>query len=309
MKQLILTFFAITAVSYGQTTADTTTVLTKKNSKPKRCWFKNPKPIYSVVLSDSVAETSSLIHFEKLLWTANDDTDPTLYGMNEKGIIQKKITIAGLKNKEWEEITQDNNYLYLGDFGNNYSGNRRDLRILRLEKKALQMATPKIDTISFSYADQIDFEGEKPNKTNFDCEAFIAFKDSLYLFTKQYKDCKTTLYVLPKSPGNYVAKKLKTYNINGLVTGATYNEANNRIALTGYSKLLKPFIFIMDNFEGTDFFGGNKQKIKLKLRFRQIEGISTSDGLHYFLTNEKLNKKPFFKYPQQLHCVDLSGLY
>ena len=62
----------------------------------------------------------------------------------------------------------------------------------------------------------------------------------------------------------------------------------------------------MDNFEGTDFFGGNKHKIKLKLGFRQIEGISTTDGFHYFLTNEKLNKKPFFKCPQQLHCIELS---
>lgn len=301
--KLIFIFFAITSVSYGQILNESTTDLAQKTVKS----VKKIKPIYSVVLSDSVAETSSLVYFDSLLWTANDNGDSTLYGMDEKGIIKKKITINGLKNKEWEEITQDKNYLYLGDFGNNYQGNRTDLRILRIEKKSLQTA-PKIDTLAFVYEDQINFNAEKPNKTNFDCEAFIAFKDSLYLFSKRYKDCKTTVYSLPKIPGNYIAKNLKTYNINGLVTGASFCEEKNSIVLTGYSRFLKPFIFVMQNFAGTDFFGGKKQKIKLKLGFRQIESISTADGLHYFLTNENINRKPFFKSPQQLHYFDLSGV-
>ncbi len=296
MKYLSFFFFVITTVSFGQIKDKSKTHKTIKI-----------KPVSSVFLSDSIAETSSLVFFDNLLWTTNDDSDPTLYGMDTNGSIKKKITIEGLKNKEWEEITQDNEYLYLGDFGNNYKGNRRDLRILKIEKKALQTAKPKIDTIAFTYADQTNFEVEKPNKTNFDCEAFITLKDSLYLFTKRYKDGKTSVYSLPKTPGKQLAKLIQTYNIKGLVTGASYFEEKNKIALSGYNKYLKPFVMLLDGFENYHFFDGRKQKIKLKLCFQQIESICTTDGLHYFLTNEKFSRKPFINHLQQLYYLDLSG--
>ncbi|WP_418263485.1 T9SS C-terminal target domain-containing protein [Flavobacterium faecale] len=313
MKVTFIFFIICITSSWSQISGCTDPLA--KNHNPKAnvndgsCCYKRTKikPIFSANLSDSIVETSSLIHYDGLLWTANDDTDATVYGMDFNGVIKKKININGLKNKEWEEISQDSTFIYLGDFGNNFQGNRKDLRILRLRKSELYSVKPTIDTIAFSYANQTDFSIQKPNKTNFDCEAFIVSQDSIFLFTKHFNDNKTTVYSLPKTSGTFIAKEKETYKVKGLITGATYVEAKKLIVLTGYNKHLKPFIYLLDDFEGNHFFSGNKRKIKLKLPFHQVEGITTSDGLHFYITNEKAVRKPFFNVSQQLHQVDLNS--
>ena len=100
------------------------------------CFYKNVKlkPEYSVKLSDSIKETSGLIAFDNLLWTHNDDHDQTIYGLDSLGKIRKKIILDQAVNHDWEEISQDSTHLYIGDFGNNYSGNRTNLKILKIEK-------------------------------------------------------------------------------------------------------------------------------------------------------------------------------
>jgi hypothetical protein len=49
-------------------------------------------------------------------------------------------------NKDWEEISQDSTYFYIGDFGNNVSGNRKDF-IFKNRKESLALDVPKIDTL------------------------------------------------------------------------------------------------------------------------------------------------------------------
>src|SRR3970040_2267331 len=131
------------------------------------------KPDFSVRLSSVLKETSSLLLWDSLLWTANDDLDTTLYGMDTAGMIQKKITLNKIANNNWEDTAQDSLYFYIGDFGNNVSGNRRDLHILRVEKESLALDVQKIDTLSFSYSNQTGFSKSKHNTTNFDLGAFL----------------------------------------------------------------------------------------------------------------------------------------
>ena len=286
----------------------TATINTGKSSNKKL----KLKAEYSVRLSDSLKETSGLIAFENLLWTHNDDHDKTIYGLDSLGKIKKKIFLEQAVNNDWEEISQDSTHLYIGDFGNNYSGNRSDLKILKIEKKSFLKGDPNIETISFSYSDQTDFSPSKPNKTNFDCEAFIVSKDSIYLFTKLWKSSKTNIYALPKQKGRYIAKLKATLDTKGLITGATYLDDKNLITLCGYSKVGKPFLYLLYDFKNHDFLSGNKRRIDLKLPFHQVEGIATKDGLHYFMTNESLIRKPVLNNPQQIHYFDLSsvlGLY
>jgi hypothetical protein len=268
---------------------------------------KRVKPNFSVQLSSVLKETSSLLLWNSLLWTSNDDRDTTLYGMDTTGVIQKEIRLKKITNTEWEDMAQDSLHFYIGDFGNNVSGNRKDLHILRIEKESLTLDVPQIDTLSFSYSDQIDFRKLKPNTTNFDCEAFVVADDSIYLFTKQWKQKRTAVYALPKIPGNHVAQLKETYNIKGLITGATYVPQKKIIALSGYSKRLYPFIYLLYDYNNSNFFSGNKRKIKIALPFHQMEGIATLDGLHYYLTNEKFVRKPIINSPQQLHSFDLSA--
>lgn len=318
MLKIVFFFLTITASVYAQIPGRTDPQAKNYSSafaqNDGSCRYKKLKlkPEYSIRLSDSLKETSGLIAFNNLFWTHNDDHDTTIYGLDSLGKIKKKIILSAVINHDWEEISQDRNHIYIGDFGNNYSGNRSDLKILKIEKKSFLEDNPKIETISFSYSDQTDFSPSKPNKTNFDCEAFIVSKDSIYLFTKQWKSSKTNIYVLSNQEGTQTAKLKATLDTKGLITGATYLENKKRIVLCGYTKVGKPFLYLLYDFKNQDFLSGNKRRIDLKLPFHQTEGIATKDGLHYFITNESLVRKPILNNPQQIHYFDLSsvlGLY
>ncbi len=268
--------------------------------------FAKIKPESTQKLSDSLIETSGLIAFDNLLWTHNDNHDTTIYCLDLNGKIKKKIKLENVVNTDWEEISQDSSYLYVGDFGNNYSGNRTDLHILRIEKKSFLLNKPVIDTISFSYSNQTDFSNQKSNTTNFDCEAFIVSKDSIYLFTKQWSENESGVYILPKFPGSYVAQFKETLNVQGLVTGATLTP-NNEIVFCGYTKNFQTFLYLVYDLKNFDFAIANQRRINFSLTYHQIEGITTLNGKQFFISNESYIKKPIINNPQQIHTFDLSS--
>ncbi len=265
-------------------------------------------PSSSLILSSILAETSGLIKWNQQIWTHNDNSDVNMYALDTTdGNIIQSYPLQGAVNNDWEEISQDSNYLYVGDFGNNANGNRTDLKILRIEKNSVLTNAPIIDTISYSYADQTSFIPVGSNNTDFDCEAFIVSADSIYLFTKQWISNKTSLYSLPKIPGTYRAKLITSFDIHGLVTGAVLLQSLRIIALCGYSNLLEPFIYLLYDFNGSAYFSGNKRKIAVSLPFHQIEGITTTNGLKYYLSNEYFSQPPFINSLQKLHILDLSS--
>jgi len=261
-------------------------------------------PVYSVQLPSELLETSGITHFQQGLLTQNDNSDEYLYVIDTlNGAILQTYALTGTSNLDWEEITQDSLYLYVGDFGNN-AGNRTDLHILRIEKSSLLEGTPAIDTIAFAYEDQTDFTPSNQN-TAFDCEAFIAGSDSLFLFTKNWDNQTTVCYSLPKIPGNYLAHRKDSSDVDGLITGATYLPNKRLIILSGYSSLLQPFMYLLFDFEGTDFFSSFQQKINPSLNFHQVEGISTTNGIDVYLTNEYFSQS-FITNQQKLHKFDLT---
>ncbi|RXR34121.1 T9SS C-terminal target domain-containing protein [Flavobacterium piscinae] len=262
------------------------------------------KEFKSIILSDSLNEVSGLMEWENHLYTHNDDTDLYLYQLNKEGNITRSIKLEGIKNKDCEEISQDDTHIYLGDFGNNSKGNRTDLSIYKIAKESL-FDHPKIEKITFSYPEQTDFSKQKSNTTNFDCEAFIATENELILFTKQWSTKQTAVYRLPKEPGNHKAEYITSLQVNGLITGANYLASKNLISLCGYSKKLKPFIYLISDWNELNFEKTNQRKIKLQLPFHQIEGISTTNGLDYFLINEGFTKKLIGTIQQQLHFFSL----
>ncbi|PKB17761.1 hypothetical protein [Flavobacterium sp. 5] len=312
MFNFLILFFLFITSSYNQTSGCTDRLASNYNPKATKnnckCWYASAKvkPKYTAKLSDSLIRTSGLTPFDGLLWTHNDHFDSEFYGLDLKGEIKKKITLKKLKYTDWEEITQDSSYIYIGDFGNNNLGNRKDLRILRIQKKTFYTTNPEIDTISFSYPTQNDFSIKKANTTDFDCEAFVVLHDSIFLFTKQWTSQKSTVYSLPKTPGKYNAHLKEILDVQGLITGATTLPTQKGIVLCGYSKFLQPFVVLLYDYQNNDFGTGNRRKIKIALPFHQIEAITTEDGKLFYLTNETTLKKPFVNTPQQFHTIDLS---
>lgn len=263
-------------------------------------------PITTVTLNPTINETSGLVEWNNFLYTHNDNTDTKLYKLNKiTGEIVQNFSLSSIQNIDWEEISQDNTSLYLGDFGNNSSGNRANLKIYKIAKNSLT-TVPAIETINFTYSNQTDFSSQGANNTDFDCEAFVVTANEILLFTKQWVSNQTSIYSLPKTAGTHVASLLTTLNISGLITGATLKEDKHLIALSGYSNTVQPFIYLIYDYNGTNFTAANKRKITLSLPFHQTEGISTLDGLEYYLTNESLIQLPFVNNPQKLHKLSLA---
>lgn len=249
------------------------------------------KPGFRFLLPNEVDETSGLIFYADGFWTHNDSGgEATIYKLDTvTGQVIQRITLAGINNRDWEDLAQDEEYIYVGDFGNN-AGNTANLAIYILEKSAIPSsgdATISAEKIQYSYP---DFPGkiDKRRDNNFDCEAMIATETSLYLFSKNRGDNKSKLYQLPKVAGNYIADLLMTFNSSGLVTGADLNPNNNELILVGYTNNdWIPFLWVMFDFEDEDFFSGNKRRIDmLNMTATQTEAICYTHGKTGILTSE-----------------------
>ena len=92
-------------------------------------------PPLKYLLPDEVDENSGLAYLNGKLWTINDSGGlPVLYALDTtNGQIVQRIAIANAVNIDWESLADDDQYIYIGDFGNN-SGNRDDLSIYRVLK-------------------------------------------------------------------------------------------------------------------------------------------------------------------------------
>jgi len=250
-------------------------------------------PTLKFNLNTVLNESSGLLNWKNLIWSHNDSGNgPDIYGMNSTtGAIQRTVFISNATNVDWEDIAQDNNFIYIGDFGNNANGNRTDLKIYRIAKKDVTAKdTVAATIIHFSYSDQTDFTPKGANNTNFDCEAMIAYGDSLFLFSKDWVDNKTRLYKLPKKPGTYTATMIGELNIAGLITGAEVLSTQRVIVLSGYNTLLSPFIYLLYDFNGNNFFAANKRKVPVNATFTQMEGICSKSTTNFFVSNEKYSK-------------------
>lgn len=255
------------------------------------------------VLPAVIPETSGLISLNQKIWTHNDDTDTNLYALDTNDINNyDAVPLTGVANIDWEELAQDSGFVYLGDFGNN-AGNRTDLKILKIDKTSLLNQQPVIDTIAFYYEDQTVFN-PGPAGTDYDCEAMIVSKDSIFLFTKQWNSKGTKLYALSKIPGNHKAKLRDSLNVEGLVTAATWIASQDLIILTGYQNY-QPFLYLLYDYKNLEFFSGNKRKISINAGFHQVEGITTLNGTNVIISNEEVSQPPVILHAK-LQQLDLN---
>jgi hypothetical protein len=267
-------------------------------------------------LVDTLSENSGLVWAAGKLYTFNDSGSGTkVFEVMANGTIIRTIHIANCTNVDWEAMTSDSTYFYLGDFGNN-NGNRTDLCIYRLLKS--EVCNNTIDTVvaekmNFSWSDQLDFTSAF-NANDFDCEAFYATEDSLFLFSKNWVDLKTKCYALPNYWTDTLNATLSSqFDVDGLITDACKDTINDRIYLLGYknngSNFYTSFIWCLWDHASNFIFSGNKRRIEIGnvLTVSQTEGIALSDnGIAYVSAEKVIN---IITIPAKLFTFNFSAYF
>lgn len=262
-------------------------------------------------LPEEVKETSGLLFLNGKIITHNDSGDnANLYEIDSlSGNLERTISISNATNVDWEDISENDTHIFIADIGNN-NGNRTDLKIYKISKPDyLNNTSVSAEIISFSYEDQTDFSSQ-PNSSNFDAEGIVVYRNNLLIFTKNWADFKTNVYKIPTTAGNYTAVKISSADVEGLITGATYNLEDDSFFLCGYNTSLIPFLIYMseNRMPGDDIFfsGFNKFSLENELGLgSQVEGITNIDNTSkYYLSRENFTTTQGgiqFNFPQKLY--------
>lgn len=240
---------------------------------------------YRIDLSDTLSESSALLCIDSHLYSINDSGNaPIIYELDTvNAFIVRQIYVKGSENIDWEALAQNDNYIFIGDFGNN-KGNRQNLGIYKIDKSDF-LNTPndtvEAEHISFSYQAQTTFEELNYSNNNLDAEALVAIGDSLYIFSKNWGNGKTYLYALSQALGTYSLIIKDSIDIQALVTDATYLPEHQKIVLIAinFSSLkLIDFDVNTDNVS----FGDNVNIELLNLTdSKQVEGLCFKNNGFY----------------------------
>lgn len=238
-------------------------------------------------LDKVINETSGLVKIGDGYWTNNDSGgEPAIYQFDPlSGDVIRTVRVNGVKNHDWEELTSDSTYIYIGDFGNN-RGNRKNLAIYKvLISEVLSKDEVEAELIQFSYPDQTAFYSGYNH--NHDSEGMITFGDSLYLFSKNWQDMRCKLYALPKDPGTYEAHMISEFDSRGTITAAALSDDQQEIYLLGYNPGVgfDPFVWTLRDWHGTDFLSGDRVRKNFSVR-RQMEAIIMSNDSTLYITSE-----------------------
>lgn len=237
-------------------------------------------------LPGSVSETSGLLVYDGRLITHNDSGNtPQLFELDMTTLqVTRTVSLTNAENVDWEDLAQDETYIYIGDFGNNV-GIRDDLVVYRILKSDYTASdTVQAERINFRYEDQDDFSNT--GNSDWDAEAFVVLGDALIVFTKQWKSNGTVAYTVPKTPGVHIAERLGAFDTNGLVTGATYNPLSDILFMIGYSSLLGPFTLRIETPNVSSIFNTASAPVAFGNGLAQVEGIAYRDVNTYFVSSE-----------------------
>lgn len=252
-------------------------------------------------LPEAVFESSGLIFLNGKAITHNDSGNlPQLFEIDTVSLdITRTVTVSNADNIDWEDIAQDDTYIYVADIGNNL-GTRLDLTVYRILKGSFEKSdSVTAEKIEYSYEDQTDFSDS--GNSDWDAEAIFVLDQQLVILTKQWKSNGTVAYAVPKLPGIYSATRLDGFSSEGLVTGATYNPVTKTLYILGYTSVLEPFVFRASGLTPNAIFGGMVTKTNLDLGFAQAEGITHTDGNRYLISTEEFTlESPMIYLPSLL---------
>jgi len=246
------------------------------------------KLVKQSTLDSSLSETSGLLYLNGSIWTFNDSGgEAALYCMDQSsGSVIRKTIISNAINVDWEDITSDDQFIYVADVGNNFAS-RDTVLIYRLAKNSLESGDSTINhqgVISLSFNEAVELNSG--GYSSHDCEALFAYQDSLYLFSKNWVDESTSVYVLPSIPGHYSLNARYQYEARILVTGADLHPDRHEVALVGYRNYM-PVVIRYDYVSdpGQIACGGKARIYPMKLG-RQVEGICFDPSGEVLISSE-----------------------
>ena len=232
------------------------------------------------------------------LWSHNDDGIPALYCIDSLGKLVRAVQL-NVANRGWEDLAQDDEgNIYIGGFGNN-KNDKKDLRIYKIPNPELIQAnitTPQI--ISYRYSDQKFFPPDPTNR-NHDVDAFFAWDEHLYLFTKNRSNPfkgYSKIYRLTQEPGEQTAELIDSVFVgdgpmlNNWVTSVDISPDGKKLALLLHDRVLFLTGFTKNSFSNAAVFELNLENYSHKagLCFRDDEMIYIVDELEFDILGGKL---------------------
>jgi hypothetical protein len=174
------------------------------------------------------------------LWTHNDSGgEPRVFLINKKAEIVAIVTLEGVENRDWEDITvgkgpqSDTSYLYIAEIGDN--------RSIHATKYVYRFPEPKIDSITstpvlltISDFDRIPIkysDGKRDAET-----LFIDDARDLYIVSKREANVNVYVVKYPQRTDTVnVLTRLGSLPIHNVVSGDISN--NNEILLKTYDNV------------------------------------------------------------------------
>ncbi len=248
--------------------------------------YKNAVILETIALPKIINETSGLEILNNQFITHNDSGgEPSLYFFSQNGEIINSITLEEesfweIYNSDWEDITADEDYIYIADTGNNF-GNRDNLNIIKVKTTDFSIDS-KID---ISYKDQQTFLPRPKHK--YDAEALFLIEDKIAVLSKDRDNLFTDLYLIDKeSNSKQVLESKITYNVNSLITGGDYNKDMSLLALVSYNSKGSQFLILFEDFNLETLAEKKFRKFKIPLERAQIEAIKIIDDKTFWITSE-----------------------
>lgn len=271
---------------------------------------------HAVVTHEPLDEISGIVksrRWDDLYWVMNDSGDEArIFAINSDGVpvlpTYSRFSYYGgekeegkepwegfrvmfAENVDWEDMTIDDQYLYIADLGNNRN-NRRDLVIYVLGEidPAASTQAAVISRIPVRYPDQVDFP---PSDRHFDSESLFAADGQLYVITKHRRSGSggnwepgAKLYRLDTRHSDE-SNLLTLIDSNPDIEAATAAELSpdgSRLAVLSYEAL---WLFERPA-EGDQWLSSEFTKIVLNPdQVRQAEAIAWEDDSTLLFLNEQ----------------------
>ena len=246
------------------------------------CSSYSQKLTKDISLSKKIDESSGLEILDGKFITHNDSGgDPKLYYLDKKGKIVFERTLEGVKNNDWEDITKDDQFIYVANMGNNFD-TRKNLSIV---KTPIDPSSNTAELIEFNYPEQVKFNTAY-NKSQYDAEALITIDDFLIILTKNKLKKITEIYALPKIAGKYEAKKIGSLNTQSIITGGDYDPNTKLLALTGTLIFNEYYILKIENFDLESKKDYKIDMYEIPIGKTQVEAIKIVDLKTFWITSE-----------------------